>query len=235
MKKILKSSIPIFITYLLSYLIVIISSIIYMILNGKNLDYFLNTVCPYILILFYIATILYLYRKNLKKEVGLKQYFPYIYIGISLATFLNMIIFKINPPTSTTTISLPLAIISSGIIGPIYEEILFRYVFYNRLKKFLKKKTAIFLTTLVFALIHLTPIKIVYAFIIGLVLNLVYEKEKNILSSILIHISANIIVLFLHEYNILVLILSLINLIISSKIIFQNNDYYSKNIFKKMM
>ena len=214
--KIFKSSLPIILTSILSYTILIISAAIYTLLNGKNLDNFLTSTCSYILIFYYLITIIYLFQKNQQKEYPLKQHFPSIYLGISLATFLNMIIFKLNPPTSTVTISLPLAILSSGIIGPIYEEILFRYVFYNRLKRFLPKKTAIFLTSLVFALIHLSPIKIIYAFIIGIILNLIYDKDKNILSPILVHISANTIVLFLHEYNVSIFLLSFINLILST-------------------
>lgn len=221
MKYILKSSKEIFITYILSYLIIIISALIYNLLGYTNVDNFLNNICSYILLLFYIITIIYLYKKNHQQESSLpiKHYFPLILLGISIATLLNMLIFIINPPTNTTTITTSLALISSGIVGPIYEEILFRYLLYNRLKKNYSIRKSILITTTIFALIHLSPIKILYAFLLGLIINIAYEKYQNILAPILIHIAANTIVIFLYEYNTYILLLSLINLIISIKLI----------------
>ena len=216
-KTILTSSKEIFITYILSYVIIIIACLIYTLLGHDNLDNFISTTCSYFLLLFYILITIYLYKKNYRQEPALsfKNYFPLIILGISLATFLNMIIFILFPPLNNTTISPLLSIISSGLIGPIYEEILFRYLLYNRLKKNYSVKKAILITTSLFALIHLSLVKIIYAFILGLVLNIMYEKYNNILSPILIHIAANTIVIFLSEYNTYILLLSIINLILS--------------------
>ena len=61
----------------------------------------------------------------------------------------------------------------------------------------------------------------IYAFILGLILCLSYERRKTILSPILIHVSANIIVLFLDSYNPLILLLGIINLILSLVILKQ--------------
>lgn len=220
MKYILKSSKEIIITYILTYILIIITGLIYNALGYSNLEYLVNNIIPYILLIFYILTIIYLYKKNYIKEpkVPTKQYFPLILLGIALATLLNMIIFLIIPSSNQVTIPTFLAIISSGIIGPIYEEILFRYLLYNRLKKKYSIKKAILITTIIFALIHMSPIKIIYAFILGLILNVAYEKYHNIIAPILIHISANTIVIFLYEYNTYIFLLSIINLIISIKL-----------------
>ena len=217
MKYILKSSKEIFITYILNYVIIIISGFVYNLLGYNNINLFINNILPYIILLFYIITIIYLYYKNYQKEnkFSPNQYYPLISLGISLAVFLNMIIFLIYPQKSTVTLSMPLAIISSGIVGPIYEEVLFRYLLYNRLKNKYSIKKSLLITATIFALIHLQPIKIIYAFLLGIIINIFYEKNKNILAPILIHISANTIVIFLSEYNTYILILSLINLIIS--------------------
>lgn len=222
-KNILIYSKEIFITYILSYLIIIVSCLIYTILGHKTLDNFINTTCSYILLLFYIITIIYLYKKNYKKEpiLHIKNYFPLILLGISIATLLNMLIFLIITPTTTSTISIPLAIISSGIIGPIYEEILFRYLLYNRLKKKYSVKKALTITTVIFALIHISPVKVIYAFILGLIINIMYEKYNNIIAPILIHIAANTIVIFLYEYNTYILILSIINLLLAIQLTFK--------------
>lgn len=228
MKYILKSSKEIIITYILNYIIIIITGLIYNALGYSNLEYLVNNIIPYILLIIYILTIIYLYKKNYIKEpkVPTKQYFPLILLGIALATLLNMIIFLIIPSSNQVTIPTFLAIISSGIIGPIYEEILFRYLLYNRLKKKYSIKKSILITTIIFALIHMSPIKIIYAFILGLILNIAYEKYRNIIVPILIHISANTIVIFLYEYNTFIFLLSIINLIISIKL---NNLKFTKS------
>lgn len=217
MKYILKSSKEIIITYILNYLIIIILALIYSGLGYSNIDFFLNNICSYILILFYIITIIYLYKKNHKQEQPLptKQYFPLILLGISIATLLNMIIFLFNTPQTNNSLPIILSIISTGIIGPIYEEILFRYLLYNRLKDKYSIKKSIIITTLIFAISHISLIKIIYAFLIGLIINIFYEKHQNILASILIHIAANTMVIFLSEYNTYILLLSFITLILS--------------------
>lgn len=226
--KLIKSLKEIIITYILQYLIIIIACIIYILLGKTDTQEFINNYCSYILIIYYILTILYLYLKNKKTEPYLPKtnYYQLISLGISLSCFLNMIIFLIHKqPQVTTNIPLIILLISSGIIGPIYEEILFRYILLNRLKTFNSTTKSIILNSIIFALIHINPIKICYTFILGLILNLTYQKYNNIIAPILIHASANIISLFLTEFNIYILILSTMSLIITI--------YTNKTIFNK--
>lgn len=220
MKYIIKSSKEIFITYILNYIIIIIIGLIYKALGYNNLEFLVNNIIPYILLIFYILAIIYLYKKNYIEEQKLnnRKYFSLILLGISIAIFLNMIIYLLVPSTTKVTIPVYLSLISSGIIGPIYEEILFRYLLYNRLKSKYSIRKSILITTIIFALIHISSIKIIYAFILGLILNITYEKYHNIKAPILIHIAANTIVIFLYEYNTYTLLLSIINLIISIKL-----------------
>lgn len=228
MKYIIKSSKEIFITYILNYIIIIITGLIYKALGYNNLEFLVNNIIPYILLIFYTLTIIYLYKKNYIKEHKLnkRKSFSLILLGISIAIFLNMIIFLLLPSTIKVTIPVYLSLISSGIIGPIYEEILFRYLLYNRLKSKYSIRKSILITTIIFALIHISPIKIIYAFILGLILNITYEKYHNIKAPILIHIAANTIVIFLYEYNTYILLLSIINLIISINL---NNFKFTKS------
>lgn len=211
----------IIITYILSYIIIIISASIYTLLGYNDLTFFINNYCIYIVIIYYILTSIYLYKKNkiTENNISFRSYYPLISLGISIAIIYNMIIFKFNPPTTTSTLPLFINILSSGIVGPIFEEILFRYVFYNRLKTKYSIKKSIIINSIVFAIIHISPIKIIYAFIIGIILNTYYEKYNNIKVPILIHIAANIIAIFLTEYNLIVLLLAIINLIITILII----------------
>ena len=212
----------ILITYFLSYLIIIISCWIYTQLGFHNIDDFLQNQCNYIIIVFFIIAAIFLFINNRRKEknMSIKDYFPFVYFGISIASFLNMIIFYFFPTKPNNNISFYLLVVSSSIVGPIYEEILFRYCFYNRLKEKYSKSRSIFLSSLVFALIHLKPIKIIYAFVLGMFFSVVYEREKNILVPILMHIGANFVALTLSQFNVYILFLSIINLIISGYLIF---------------
>ena len=214
----LKSLKEIIITYIIEYLIIIISCAIYIQIGNKNINYFIYTYSPYILILTNILIIIYLYKKYKIKERNLKnnKYLIYISIGISLSCLLNMIIFKIdNKSSSENTISPIILLISSGLIGPILEEILFRYINYNKLKKFNSVKSAIIINSIIFALIHINIKKVFFALVLGLVLNIVYEQKKNIIFPIIIHISANSIALLLNKYSKPILLLSIILLIIT--------------------
>lgn len=230
MKKIIISMKEIFITYILSFILIIVSALIYNALGHSNIDNFINNYLPYILAVYYLTVIIYLYKKNKLQEKNFSKHkiFPLISLGISLSVLLNMIIFKINSPKIVNTISIPIAILTTGIIGPIYEEILFRYLLYNRLKRSYKYKKALLITTIIFALTHLNPIKILYAFILGLTFNYIYEKENNILAPILIHTSANIMSIFLYEYNTYLLLLSIIYLLISIKLVSKNKKRIKK-------
>ena len=174
----------IILTYILSYILVIISAIIYTLLGYKDLTFFINNIYIYIVIIYYILITIYLYKRNKIKESKLlfKNYFPLISLGVSVAIIYNMIVYKITNPSIFSNIPLFLSIISSGIIGPIYEEILFRYIFYNRLKKKYSIKKSILINSLVFSIIHIQPIKVIYAFILGIILNINYEKYKSIKS-----------------------------------------------------
>ena len=120
------------------------------------------------------------------------------------------------------TINIYIALFGSVIIGPILEELVFRYLIYNNLNKFNKKNTSIILSSLIFALVHNGFINIVYAFIIGTILTIIYSKNKNIKEVIILHMVANFMSLLIKEYNPVILISSFLCLIFSLYIIKMN-------------
>ena len=222
LKKLLFSLKEIIITYILQYILIIISCLLIKIITKKNISYIINNYIPYIMIIFTLFLTIYLYKKNKRTEPKIITTYiiPYISIGISISCLLNMLIFKYLIITPThSTINILVLIISSGLIGPIYEEILFRYILLNKLKNFNNPKLAILINSLIFALIHFNIPKIIYAFLLGLIINITYHKRKNILYPIIIHSSANITAIFLNNYNHNILLLSLICLIINFYII----------------
>jgi membrane protease YdiL (CAAX protease family) len=223
--KLIKTLIPILVIYILNFVIIFILSLIYTASSGTNLELFVNNYLPYILIPFYIITILIIKRKypHALKSTSISKCYYYLYLGVSLSTTLNMLIFFITKSYTQVTTSLSTSIISSALIGPIFEEYIFRYYLLNKLKEFNNTKISIILSSLIFAIVHRTIVNIIFALILGLILNIIYHKSQNIKSSILAHIGSNLIAIFLTEYNPIILILSLVNLLLCFLIFVKNN------------
>lgn len=172
---------------------------------GMNKSIILGTIILSIFELIYI----FIKLKNIKLSFK-HNYFPYILLGISLSIIYNMIIFKLGINFDITSTPLILDIIASGIIGPIFEEVLFRYSLINKLAKFNNNTLCIIISSFIFAICHNGITTIVYAFIIGLFNSYYYIKKKDILVPIIIHISANIVSSFLFNFNPYILILGII-------------------------
>lgn len=214
------------VVYILQYIVILGSSYIYLSIDPKSdVTGFLTTMGCILLILFDIIVAIYLYLRNKRKEKKVKvtDYFPVVYLGIGMAVALNMLIFLFNLNNEMADLNIYLAILSSGIIGPILEEMLFRYVFLNRLRNFFTTRNAILLSSLVFALLHGNIITMIYAFIMGFIFAYVYVKYDNIKVSIMCHIGANTIVIFLTSFNIWILLLGLFGVWISIYLILRDN------------
>ena len=178
-------------------------------LFGTDKSIILGTIILSIFELIYI----FIKLKNIKLSFK-HNYFPYMLLGISISIIYNMIIFKLGIKFDITSIPLILDIIASGIIGPIFEEILFRYSLINKLSKFNNNTLCILLSSFIFAICHNGITTIIYAFIIGLFNSYYYIKKKDILVPIIIHISANIVSSFLFDFNLYILILGIILFVI---------------------
>lgn len=222
-KKLLKSLIPLYILILLNPILLFIIASVYATYNIDNLTNFINNYGGIILILTNITYIIYIIKKHRIKvnKYNLIDNYPKIYLFISIPLFLNSLILLINNQ-KIPTINIYIALFGSVIIGPILEELVFRYLIYNNLNKFNKKNTSIILSSLIFALVHNGFINIVYAFIIGTILTIIYSKNKNIKEVIILHMVANLMSLLIKEYNPIILISSFLCLIFSLYIIKMN-------------
>lgn len=222
-KKLLKSLIPLYILLLLNPILLFIIASVYATYNIDNLTNFINNYGGIILILTNIIYIIYIIKKHRIKvnKYNLIDNYPKIYLFISIPLFLNSLILLINNQ-KIPTINIYIALFGSVIIGPILEELVFRYLIYNNLNKFNKKNTSIILSSLIFALVHNGFINIVYAFIIGTILTIIYSKNKNIKEVIILHMVANFMSLLIKEYNPVILISSFLCLIFSLYIIKMN-------------
>lgn len=144
--------------------------------------------------------------KNLKKDLTLKN----ILIPISLfilCFIVNIVLIQLLKVEANNEIIVEKTLLTSPLLtipcmcifAPIVEEITFRL-------PYKKNKLSIFISTLVFALLHIvykTPIDLIFIipyFILSSGLSYAYFKNENILMSIIMHIinnSVNIVVLFI--------------------------------------
>ena len=134
------------------------------------------------------------YKVNTKLEVNkvIKVIVLGIIISLTYNLYLNIIIdYKISK------IPIYIQIISSGILGPIIEELLFRGIIYNKLKVFNSTNKAMILSTIIFSILHTSLIDIIYTLFIGYILVYIYEKYKSIKYPIIMHITSNISVILL--------------------------------------
>lgn len=80
-----------------------------------------------------------------------------------------------------------------AIGAPLVEELLFRGVLFEELRKECSLKMTIFLTALVFGVYHLNILQSPNTFFMGLVLANVYYKTKSIKGPIIVHATNNIL------------------------------------------
>ncbi|MEE0419748.1 MAG: type II CAAX endopeptidase family protein [Lachnospiraceae bacterium] len=83
-------------------------------------------------------------------------------------------------------------VLGLGILVPVMEEILFRGLIYNRLKKYVSLWTAILGGAVIFALYHGNMVQFLFALPMGLLIILLYERWHSLSIPIVFHIAANL-------------------------------------------
>lgn len=89
-------------------------------------------------------------------------------------------------------VNTPGGYLALGIIAPLAEEVVFRGAILRALlEKFSKPWTAIVISALLFALIHLNPAQMPHAFLVGLLLGWMYWRTGSIIPGLLLHVVNN--------------------------------------------
>ena len=164
-----------------------------------------------------------------------------IILGIFIAVFFNIFIYTLNGIihiTDSYKISrLPLivTIISSGILGPVLEELLFRGIVYNKLLEFNNHKKSCIITSVIFSLMHFPNlITMIYTFVLSFIMIYLYDKHKSLVAPIIFHIgintTMNVLIYILVKNNILVnsllMLISLFGIVIISGINSKKKSIY---------
>lgn len=91
-------------------------------------------------------------------------------------------------------------IIAICLAAPIAEELLFRGAIQGALQKTMKPKWAIFVSAMIFGVIHFNPVQMFGAFIMGLVLGWLYYRTGSVWPGIVTHAINNITSTVLAQY-----------------------------------
>ena len=93
-------------------------------------------------------------------------------------------------------------IVLYGVISPIAEEIVFRGIVYNRLRRNYSLNIALIYSAIFFGLYHGNVVQGVYGFLLGLLIAVMYEKYGSFLVPVILHGAANIAVYVVTSGNV---------------------------------
>lgn len=195
--------------YLLTYFVVnIITVFLITIILGDNIEdlhsesYFWGTIASFVTLFIY-SSILKKSNSSLLKQcnfqkISIKTFLSIIIITILLSITTEYFILKLdsisifqNSKSSYYSSDSFLWIICAIILGPIYEEILFRGLIYNEFKKTFNSIVSIIIQSLIFSIMHFDLVQIIYTAVLGIFLALLYTWSQSIIAPIIAHISFN--------------------------------------------
>lgn len=95
--------------------------------------------------------------------------------------------------TATAPTAFIWSFLSIAIFGPIVEEVIFRGILYDGLRRFLPGIWVALLSGLYFGLWHSNPVQVVYTAIMGIIIGLAYYATGNFWFPLVIHLINNIL------------------------------------------
>lgn len=147
-----------------------------------------------------------------KNKISFQEGIFLLILGAGAAHFFNLVVsilqivlqntqYQESMAQITNGKSIWMLILWMGIISPISEEVTFRWVIYLRLRDYMKKSLAAVISGVIFGVYHGNFVQAVYATILGVIFAYVLEATGNLLSSVLLHIGANVWSLILTEIS----------------------------------
>ena len=87
----------------------------------------------------------------------------------------------------------PLGLFCYGIISPLAEELLFRGIFYNCFRRYMKLSAAMMMSAALFALYHGNSVQGIYGLLMGCLMVYAYEYFGDFRMPVAVHMLANIL------------------------------------------
>lgn len=91
-------------------------------------------------------------------------------------------------------VAFAVGVILYGLISPLAEEVVFRGVIYNRLRRFYGPAVGIVVSGVLFGVFHGNPVQGVYGACLGMLMAYLYERSRSFLIPVLFHAVANLTV-----------------------------------------
>ncbi|MCM1388560.1 MAG: CPBP family intramembrane metalloprotease [Bacillus sp. (in: Bacteria)] len=85
----------------------------------------------------------------------------------------------------------PFGLFLYGVVSPLAEEVVFRGIIYNRMKKYFPAAVSMVLSALFFGLYHGNAVQAFYGFCMGMLIAYTYEKFGGFFYAFLFHAAAN--------------------------------------------
>ncbi|WGH26895.1 MAG: CPBP family intramembrane metalloprotease [Candidatus Bostrichicola ureolyticus] len=168
----------------------------------------ISYVIPFILIFYFLSLKYNFNKKVIKDNLKLSKwyFYPLIFIILLLTMILTEYILYLIQIRSSDIIKYfcnPISfIITTIILAPICEEILFRGIILNGLiKNKIYYINAILFSSFLFGIIHMNPLQFIAGFIIGSVIGFIYFSTRSILNCIFLHLFNNLIETLLYYNN----------------------------------
>lgn len=199
--------------------------------HGQTMEAYYN--CSILLIgvsgLLTILPVLHFYKKDrvsrivggLVGQSGAKsgKVFDYVLLlimGAAMAQFGNLIVSIIQiflqSDTYTETFSMIMegkslaeTIYWMGIVAPVAEEAVFRWLIYARLRDYVRMPAAVLISGLLFGIYHGNLVQFIYATMLGCLFAYFMEMAGNLYAPVLLHIGANIWSLVYSEFGLTLL------------------------------
>lgn len=183
---------------------------------SKELMIFIGRQMPWIVIVSVVLTVpaYYLFYRNRKQElltfmrirsIGLVSIPVLVIFGLSLNFVIEFLLALVRQIDILAPVfdnynnisdlifggDFVMTLIAVGVIGPVFEEILFRGLVFGELRKISKVRLAIVIQALLFGVYHMNLVQGTYALIIGLLLGYIYYRSNSIIAPMIVHITIN--------------------------------------------
>lgn len=210
-------------------------------------DILANNIVPITIISSFVTLIIFYLLFKLKNQDLIKRckfnklnskQLKNIFLMALLISFANMFLTMILSPyfleykevsnMISNQLKAKFGILTLIVLVPIFEEILFRGIIFNTLKKEFKLIPSILISSLIFSIAHANMLQAIYTFILGILLASVYNKTNSIKAPIIIHLMYNflgsIISIFIPNLGIFNIYMFIFFIILTYKV-FKKLDY----------
>ena len=115
-------------------------------------------------------------------------------MGVVLIVAISVVLLPLDSvlaPDSRTFTDDPCTLITVVILAPIFEEMIFRARLYNILSRNTSPLMSASLSAVAFGVVHMQPIVVVEALVVGVVLSYFYLSKRSIFAPIILHSFSN--------------------------------------------